>query len=115
MQVNEAFLDQLIKNHYKASQEMFFAAGFQLALAVAAFVFLPINIEIVKALGSGVFGGLFIIPTKESLDRREKARSLESFRPLLQALNQESDSVDETEKQHIKQLFLTLIDKTISS
>ena len=120
MQTNEVFLDQLIKNHYKAAQEMTFAVMIHVLLAITAFLILPGVVkqdtfkELAGVLGGSVFGGLGFIPGKEILDRREKARNLEAIRPLLKSLSQDSVSVDETEKQRIKEMFLKLIEKTVS-
>jgi hypothetical protein len=118
MHTNEAFLEQLIKNHYKAAQEMTFTVMIHVLLAITAFLILPGMLkestfkELAGVLGGGVFGGLGFIPGKEILDRREKARNLEAFRPLLQSLNQDSATVD-AEKQRIQELFLKLIEKTV--
>ena len=120
MQTNEVFLDQLIKNHYKAAQEMTFVVMIHVLLAITTFLVLPRVVkqdtfkELAGVLGGSVFGGLGFIPGKEILDRREKARNLEAIRPLLKSLSQDSVSVDETEKQRIKEVFLKLIEKAVS-
>jgi len=123
MQINEAFLDQLIKNHYKAAQEMMVAVIIHAALAVISFVALPgllasANIpfkELAGILGGGLFAGLGLTPGKEILDRREKARNLEAVRPLLQALQQNPTEIDPDTQKQIKEVFLDLIEKTVAS
>jgi len=119
MLTNEAFLDQLIKNHYKAAQEMTFAVIVHVVLAIAAFQILPGIVQgsfdkLAGVLGGSVFGGLGFIPGKEILDRREKARNLEAARPLLKEIQQNSSQIDPAERQRIKEVFLKLIEKTVS-
>ncbi|OLP17835.1 hypothetical protein BST81_12275 [Leptolyngbya sp. 'hensonii'] len=119
MLANETFLNQLIKNHHKAAQEMALAVLVHVILAIAAFKGLPIIIngdlkELAGVLGGSIFGGLGFIPGKEILDRREKARNLEAARPLLQSLQQNPTAIDAEEQKRLKEMFLKLIEKTVS-
>jgi hypothetical protein len=121
MQSNEAFLNQLIRNHYKAAQEMTLLMVIHLVLGAATFIVLPDMIEaerfkdLAGTLGGVFFGGLGLNAGKEVLSRREKARDLEATQfLLLQALNPEATSLmDEAEKQRLKEQFLQLFEKTL--
>ena len=118
MKANEAFLAQLIKSQYKIANDMLLYSLIHLVLAVGVFFtlpnFLPVGLqkELLTLLGTGLIGTLGFNPYKESLDRREKAGKLEALLPLVNSIEQDPASVDQSEKQRIEELFLKLVEKT---
>lgn len=115
MLANEAFLDRLIQNHYKTARDMSVAVAVQVSVAIAIGVLIPsLGLDkLVGVLGGSIFGGLGFIPGKEILDQREKARNLEAARPLIQAFQHDSDAIDPTEQQRLKEILLKLMEETI--
>ncbi|MGI0486270.1 hypothetical protein ACN4EK_12590 [Pantanalinema rosaneae CENA516] len=120
-QTNEVFLEQLIKNQYKAAQEMAVATTIYVILAVLALLGLPILFQgvpfdkLAGLLGGSIFSGLGYTPAKEILDRRERARNLEATRPLLQEIQKSDTALSLDEQQKIKEGLLKLIEKTVSN
>lgn len=70
MQTSEAFVNHLIRNHYKTSQEMAIVAVIHAMLAIGGFLGLPIFLQgsakgldsLLGILGGGVLGALGYSP-----------------------------------------------------
>lgn len=120
MFLNEAILDQLIVNQYRAIR---YHMAFAIGLAT-----LGVGVAIVASLWIGRFsteafkmmfqiGGVFVsalsaLPVKEVLNRKERAGMFETIKARLQALGQEWTAADESDRKRLDELLWHVVEKT---